>query len=213
MKNINKFLFCTLAVILIFNSSVSLHSQYRSKSRVEISAAGTYLFGGVLNTTQGHLNFVNNFGFVGDLEYKINDRTAIGLSYTYVPTELRFEGFSSVNSDTALFKMDMHYFFLHYIYQIEGRSTVPFFLAGFGGVIVHPKATGYDDVFRGALDIGGGVKIYASKKVGFKFQARLILPYYPATVGIYSYSSSAGYSNGSGAVIQADISLGLTYKF
>ena len=213
MKKINILLHCVLTAALIFTLSNSLYSQYNRGSRLELSASGTYLFGGILSTTNGELNFVNNFGFVGDLNYHLNNGTAIGISYSYIPTELRYRDYLVAGSETKLFNMDLHYFYLNYIVEKDQRKATPYLMVGFGGVLAHPRDKSYNDVFRFAGEIGGGIKIYFSNKVGFKLQARLLLPYYAASVGVYAGTGGVGYGVSAGAVIQADISAGLTYKF
>ena len=202
--------------VLIFNYSDSLYSQYKytKQSKLEISASGSYLFGGILPVRNGDLNFVNNYGFQGDLTYKLTYGTSAGISYSFLPTELRFRNFQNYGIESKLFDMDIHYFYLNYLVQKENRNAVLFGLVGFGGVVFDPKDNYYRSEFRFASTLGGGIKIYPSGRVGIKIQARLLLPIYSASAGIFAGPGGVGYGvGGTSALIQADLSAGFTFKF
>jgi opacity protein-like surface antigen len=215
MKKNYKLLFCLIAAVLLSNYSVSLLSQtrYQKESGLEISAQGTYFFGGILPTTYGDINFVNNFGLLTDLSYKITRSTGINISYTYIPTELRYTDYRNYGQETSLFDMDVHYFFFNYLYESENRGAVPYGIIGIGGVLADPKDNNYGSELRFATNFGGGIKINASSKVGFKIQARLLIPviYSAGTVFVDPYG--LGYGVSTGGMIQADLSAGLSVKF
>jgi hypothetical protein len=190
-----------------------LFAQHRSKSRVEFSVSGAYLFGGILPTSNGDLNFVNKFGIAADINFKVTQVSGVELTYSYIPTELRFRDNFNNGNETKLFNLDMHYFFLNYVAEKRQGKVVPYGLVGFGAAIADPKDAGYNSEFRFATDIGGGVKLYPWSKVGFKIQARILIPIYSSSQGYYAGSSSSGYAVGTTGLIQADVSAGLTFKF
>jgi hypothetical protein len=213
MKNKNTLFLCLFIAAALTCYADSLFAQYKTgKSKVEISVNGAYLFGGILPVTNGDLNFVNNFGALGDISFKIKPGMAVNVSYSYVPTELKFKNYGGI--DTTLFKMDIHYFFLNFLYEKEIKNVVPYALFGLGGVLFDPKGDIYGSELRFATTIGGGIKLYASSKVGFKLQARLLLPLYYSTPGVFAGPGGAAYGvTSTSAVIQADISAGLIFKF
>lgn len=215
MNNTRNFQLCIFIALLTFCFSGSLFAQYKhtKQKKMEISVSGTYLFGGVLPVTNGELNFVNNYGFQGDFNYKLTPKSSAGVSYTYIPTELRFKNFQNYGNESKLFDLDIHYFYVNYLFESDDNKAVPYGLVGFGGVIMDPKDDAYDSEFRFATTIAGGIKLYASNSLGFKFQARLLLPLYYATNTIYVSPSGVGYTTGAGTVLQADLSAGLIFKF
>jgi len=215
MKNILKLLLYTVTAVIFFNYQGSLYAQYKysKKSKVEISASGAYFFGGIMPVNLGELNFVNNYGFQGAITYNLMQGAAIDLSYMYVPTELRFRDFQNYGEETKLFDMDIHYFFIDYLYKNEGRQTVPYGIIGMGGFFADPKGDSVGSEFRFAMNFGGGINVYPSSSIGLKFQARLLVPFYYATTTVYVSPTYGGYGTGAGTLLQADISAGIIIKF
>jgi hypothetical protein len=199
-------------MVVLLGMTLSTYSQ-RKQSRFSIEGSGTYLFGGVLPTNNGELNFVNNFGFETDLNFKVSRSTTVGLSYTYVPTELRYRSLRDNANETKLFDMDIHYFQVNFIYQKENEKAYPFLMVGVGSVISDPKDNAYNSDFRMAYNIGGGIKIFPSRKVGFKIQARLLVPVYYTSAALYGGTYPGYYVGSSVTIVQADLTAGLIFKF
>ena len=122
-----------------------------------------------------------------------------------------------VGYDYQTFDLRISYF------QLEGLSTLAendklegFGMFGLGAAWSKPLDDKYDDVWRFAMSLGLGGKIFFSVKVGVRLQGRLLMPMYFAGAGGYcgigTRGSSCGLSLNSWIpVVQGDFSGGIFF--
>jgi hypothetical protein len=115
------------------------------------------------------------------------------------------------------FEMASNYFMLSGAKQV-GTDKV----AGFGGLQLgaawfDSKTSRINDVWRFAVGLGAGAKLYLNDRIGIRLQGRLLLPIYFTGGGMYCGVGGGGSSCGVGVsststIVQGDFTAGLIFQ-
>ena len=224
----------TLIAILIFSISITAFSQHRRGSKVNFKSSGksekevmkeayaknnnperlvelgytyNYQFGG---KTYAYYNT----GGYSEIEVSDSDSHAFTLS---VPAkwntrlELYFSNQNtSLHGDRKFDPLDVaiRYYQIGVIKEIPKGKLIPYGAFSLGAVEINTSGNSYDDVWKFAISLGGGLKYYFNPRLGLKLEARMLAPI--AYGGLYIGTGGSGVS-ASSATLQGYIGGGATF--
>jgi opacity protein-like surface antigen len=179
--------------------------------RFELGGFVGYQMGGRFESLAGRINLKDsmNYGFTFDLTLRRGGQ--FEFSYTRQDTDVSLDPVDG--PPAGLFAAAVEYFQFGGLYERNLGRARPYGLASIGWMHVNPKATdiGSDSAFAAA--VGGGVKIFPSKRVGFRLQARLLIPFLASGAGWF-VGPGGGYVVAHGTtMVQFDLSAGLILGF
>ncbi|MEN8193908.1 MAG: hypothetical protein ABFS12_13885 [Bacteroidota bacterium] len=206
MQNLKLF----FIVIILFLISSIINAQ-----RVEITPYYGYMFAGKMTLYQGDFNVKNNGNYGITLDFEVDRRAGIffELLYDRLDTRAVFKKYPT-NITTNLFDMSEEYFQVGGLYNHQLKKNISTFgVFTLGATRFHPKDSRYGDDWRFSVTLGGGLKVFISEKIGFRFQGRIKMPLYFAGGGIWIGSGGVNYGLGAGtALLQADLNAGLIFR-
>lgn len=196
----------------IFTAPLEIYSQ-RS---VEITPFAGYMLAGKVKYVEGDLNFKSNVNFGIAIGVEIATGQMIELNYTRLETIAEFKAFGIGYTDRN-FKTNINYIQIGTIKELSQEQVRPFGLFSLGAAWLNSEEASISDVWRFAITLGGGAKIFFSEKVGIRLQGRLMMPMNFAGVGAYcgigGGGSSCGLSLNSWVpLLQGDFTGGLIIK-
>jgi hypothetical protein len=187
-------------------------SRVEHLSRFELGFQFGYLFGSEIDTLEGELGLHGNWAYTGNFDFRLpKGFTLVELSYTYFPTEVSLDAI--VGPDLDVTDLSVHYF------QIGAHQELPLGLArpfiGFtlGGTYFVPETDLYDDEFRFATALLGGVKLVPSETIGVRFQARLPYTWTGTSSSVFCGFGGCSYGYIGDGILQLDLSAGVYVMF
>ena len=212
MRIANRTLF--MAAWLICGAVLTAFAQSRPGARgVEISPFVGYQFGGTLRVQAGDLTVKGEMNWGGTLDVTVRPGVQLEFAYNRQDTELRLQPFDFGPAET-LFAMAVETFHLGGLYEGRTGRVRPYGLVTAGVTRFHPKAADRSDEWRFSVGLGGGVKAYATERLGFRFQGRMLFPYFGASSGLWCSAPGGCFVSFSGrVVVQADFTAGLFLSF
>ena len=198
-----------LLIILTFLLISSMMHGQRFGQDIELNAYGGYFFGGRLSVDQGRLNYKDDGNYGGTVSMKIQGPLRAELTWNSVNSRLVLER-PGIGVDQELFDMSINYIHAGVTWTAKRGKVQPYGLFSSGVVIFDPDSKRYSSEWLWSFSLGGGVKYYFNRSVGFRLQARLNVPFYFYGVSLYAGSGGVGYGvAGGSAMAQGDISAGL----
>ena len=163
--------FCVL--ILGIMSMVSVATETMGQN-FEVTPFAGYRFGGSFedSVTGFGLDIHNSEAYGIVLGINMSPETQVELLYSHQPTELRPKGLFSPTSLTDL-DIDYYHFGGTYIWNPE-RDVRPFIQASVGVTHLSPDRAGLGSETRFSFGIGGGVKYFLTKHIGFRLDGRAL---------------------------------------
>ncbi len=171
---------------------------------VEISATYNYQFGGKF------YYYVNGYK-----ELRVSDSDSYGINLSFpskwnTRVELAFfnQG-TTVSGDRDFGREDIsvRYYQIGVVKEMPKGNLIPYGTFSVGAVELNPDGQ-YDDIWKFALTLGGGMKYYFTKNIGLKLEARMLVPI--AYGGLYFGTGGSGVS-ASSATVQGYIGAGATF--
>jgi opacity protein-like surface antigen len=172
---------------------------------LEIGATYNYQFGGKFYY---YLN--------GYRDLRVSDSESYGISLS-VPTqkwntrlELSFNNQQTTISGDSYGRTDIaiRYYQIGVVKEIPKGNIIPYGAFSIGAVELNPDDKQYDEIWKFALTLGGGLKYYFNKNIGIKLEGRMMIPI--AYGGLYFGTGGSGVS-ASSATVQGYIGGGLTF--
>jgi hypothetical protein len=206
---ITKFTLIAMMVLLLSPFTTS------AQTTIEITPFGGYLFGGKVRYAQGDLNIVSNGSYGLALDFTVAPYQQVELFYTRMEStaEWRPFGFQPGVPDGEDLKISVNYLQIGSLREFGEGNVVPFGALTLGAVIFSSPNKNYNDVWRFAMSLGGGAKIFFSDKVGIRLQGRLLMPMYFAGVGGYIGTGGSGLTLNSWVpILQGDFTGGLIIR-
>ena len=208
MKALRKTL-ALFAALFFVGSGLALAQD--TDHRFEIGGFVGYQMGGRLETLAGRLNVKDslNYGVTFDLAVRRGVRAEF--SYTRQDADISLD--TGAGDGAALFPAAVEYFQFGGVYERNLGRARPFGLASIGWMHINPKTTdvGSNSAFAAAL--GAGIKVFASDRIGFRFQARLLVPFL-ASGAEWFVGPGGGYVVAHGTtMLQFDLSAGIFLGF
>jgi hypothetical protein len=113
----------------------------------------------------------------------------------------------------TVFAIDVDYYHTGGLYQWDGRRVRPFIAGSLGLTRMAPELAGLDTEYRFSLGLGGGVKLFASRHVGFRLEGRGFTTFMSSSGSIFCGGSGCLVEVQASAVFQFEVSAGLILAF
>ena len=189
-----KILKYTFFSIIILGSIAPSYAQ-----KIEITPTAGFMFAGKLSTYLGELNFRDNWNYGLLVDINIQKYMAVELMYIRLNTnvDLIQNGIT-----TPLWPNFVEeYWQIGVMRTVKDMKKLRIFTGGtLGATYFNPNDSEYGDDWRFSITLGGGVKYYISKRIGLRFDARLMMPIYWGSATIYA-GGGGGFAIGTGTVI------------
>lgn len=219
MKNINttkhsvKY-FLVLGLIALLSFPADLFAQ----GKIELSPLVGYQFGGRARFYEGEIRIKDNMNYGLAMDVALAHGTKLELSWTYMDSEATFKPYYGFDLKQGKFGIASHYFQVGGLREVDldNEKLKPYGLFSLGAAYFDTR-DGVEDVWRFAVALGGGLKVWITDRVGLRFQGRFLMPLYFAGGGLFcgigTGGSGCGVSVGSTAtILQGDFSGGLIFS-
>jgi hypothetical protein len=212
MRSIIKTLF--VIVVLVGGGVLPASAQPRyGAHRFEISPFAGYQFGGTLRVQDGDLLIKADMNYGGTLNVTVRPGVQMEFAYVRQDTELRLRDYAFGRTET-LFAMAVEYFHIGGLYEGRSGRVRPYGLVTAGLTHFNPKPQDRSSEWRFSAGLGGGIKAFVTERLGFRFQGRLLFPYFGASSGLWCSAPGGCFVSFNGRVIvQADFTAGLILAF
>jgi hypothetical protein len=179
--------------------------------KVEITPFGGYQMGGSFEVLEGKLRIRDNWNFGVILDFTLMPGFQIELIYSHQDSELRLK--QPLLEPIYLFDAAVEYFHIGALRELKGGKVRPFATGTIGFTHFNPKPAGLSSEWRFSGNIGLGVKVLPSERIGLRLQGRLMLPFISEGAGFF-VGPGGGYVTVSGEIlVQWDVSAGLILRF
>jgi opacity protein-like surface antigen len=201
-------------ILMIGISTSTIFAQYGYDShRFEISPFVGYQFGGKLGVQAGTLSIKDAMNYGVALDFYIRPGMQVELAYIRQDTELRFRDILTGRT-APMFDMAVEYYQIGTLYEVRPGRVRPYALVTVGLTHFNPKPKDRSSEWRFSFGIGGGVKAFVSERFGFRFQGRLLFPYFGAGGGLWCSAPGGCFVALNGRlIVQADFTGGIFLAF
>lgn len=197
-------LFFLLGNLLAKAQGLSTYDRASSATRgVELAGLYGWQFGGSLNSTAGDVSINDSDSWGVELDITVPGEIQAVMLYYRQDSRLELKE-DITGSKSTLFDMSVNYFQVGGMKGVWQGNIMPFGVFTLGATLFDPKNSGIDSEWLFSVNLGLGVKIYASERVGLRLQGNLLLPIQWAGGGLWCSSGSgcsASLSGGS-AILQ-----------
>jgi opacity protein-like surface antigen len=173
---------------------------------VEVGLTYNYQFGGKV------------YGYYGSRysEFRFSDSESYGITLSF-PTkwntrlEIAFANQNTTLSGDYNFgssDVAVRYYQIGVVKEISKGKMIPYGAFSVGAVELNPDEKNFDEIWKFALTLGGGLKYYFTKNIGLKLEGRMMVPI--AYGGLYFGTGGSGVS-ASSATVQGYIGAGVTF--
>ena len=181
--------------------------------RFEISPFVGYQFGGKLNVRAGTLSIKDAMNYGAALDIYIRPGVQIELAYIRQDTELWLRDVLT-GIKSPLFDMAVEYFHIGGLYELRPGRVRPYGLVTAGLTHFNPKPKERSSEWRFSFGFGGGIKAFVTERIGFRFQGRLLFPYFGSGGGLWCSAPGGCFVSLDGRlVVQADFTGGIFLAF
>ena len=200
-----KKVFIGLALALLLGMSPLL------AQKVEITPFGGYQMGGSIEVLAGTLRIKDNWNFGVILDYTLRPGFQLELIYSHQDSELRLK--QPLLEPIYLMDVAVEYYHIGALRELKGGKVRPFVTGTVGVTHFNPKAAGLSSEWRFSANVGLGVKVFPSERIGLRLQGRLMLPIINGGADFF-VGPGGGYVIASGEIlVQWDVSAGLILRF
>lgn len=205
----------SLQIIGLLTLIVMLAPSLSHAQKLELSLTPGYLFAGSINGSAGNIDVKSDFGYNGALSYRLRRGNMLEFSYTTQGSEVVIQQHGRRDYQEEI-DLRTEYFLVSFLKSPRSPRAVVQPFGGFsaGVVVFSPDHRVYDTVVRMATGLNGGVRIYPSERIGFRFSGRLL---FPVTINSAAlWCSGSGCNIGASAktyLVQGDLQAGITYRF
>jgi opacity protein-like surface antigen len=143
----------------------------------EITPFAGYTWGGEFNDSETgarlKVDETSNYGVMVDINMEnINEeeQSQVELYFSHQATQLKSE--NGLFTGNPLFDLDINYFHLGGTYGIDSGKIKPFLVGTLGVTHMVPQGPGLDALTKLSLSLGGGVKLFATDRIGLRLEGR-----------------------------------------
>jgi hypothetical protein len=179
---------------LLILTLLTIFSVFKGYAQgVEITPITGYTFPASFNISAGSARLGDGQNWGGMLGFSLNEFVEIELSYSYMAT--RATASSTFLSDRVDVRTQVHYAMIG-ANRLFPTSDAMTFFAGFKmgtGTLAFPDRE-YNNITKFSWGFQGGMKYYATDRIGIRMQANLMLP-------VLSAGGSLWWSPGGGTAV------------
>jgi hypothetical protein len=181
--NMRKSFSTGILIFLLFAGSGRTQAQ-----RVAFSPFIGYETGSTIYTSLGYLYIGDGMDWGGSLDFKLGSNRYAQISYSHMMTKLNIdEGYNEL----FLTDLGVNYYSIGILQETKPLSKIsPYGLLTLGLVNYNPKSDDYSGENKMHISLAGGIRVHASDRIAFRFQARLLMPVFYA--GTYFSSGTGG---------------------
>ena len=155
--------------------------------RVELSPFFGYETGSTVYTSLGYIYIGDGMDFGGNIDWRIGNNRYAEISFSHMMTSLNVDDGSN---ERYLFDLGVNYYSIGILQESKPLSKIsPYGLFTLGWVNFNPQTDDYSGENKMHFSLAGGLKIRASERIGFRLQARLLMPIFYAGT---NFSSGTG---------------------
>ena len=180
---------------------------------IEITPYTGYLLSGNLQLYDGELVIEHGQDYGGIIDIPIQRNVQVELAYNYLSSELRLRNYAT-HTEEFLSDLGVHFYQAGALYErYIGKKVEGFTNVTLGAAQFSPTESKYSDDWRFTITAGLGAKIFFSKNIGIRLGARVLMPMYFASGGIYIGPGGGGFTLGAGTtLLMWDFTAGLTFR-
>jgi len=199
MKILSKNLPLVVVLTCILISVTQVKAQ-----KVEVSPFIGYETGAKAMTNLGKLHISDGLCLGTSVDIGLGGGRYAEISVSHLGSYLNLD---QEMVDNRICDLSVNYFSLGVLQEIKAdATTTPFGLLTLGIVNYHPSTGDYSSESRMHMSLGGVLKVRASSRIGLRFQARLLLPFYRTDNYFTVGTEGSGYSiEGGFRAVQADL--------
>jgi len=144
--------------------------------RFELTPTVSYRFGGTIDgrdnaLTRADLKVDDSAAYGATFDIPLSSNIQLELLASRQESQLRFDrGLFGGTADVA--DVDVSYYHAGILWQWGDRRVSPYIVASLGVVNLDPSVPGASSENRFSASFGGGVKVFVSDAVGFRFEGR-----------------------------------------
>jgi len=217
-STIPRFSAAVVMTVLVLAAALPVAARAQTRT-VDVTPTVSYMWGGSFETVEGEIMVQDGVQYGGIINVPVSSHAYAEFTYAFLSSRATFSPYY-VGKPSTLDGLDIglnvHYFQLGMIQQMDKGRMKPFVGFAMGAVLFHPKEARYNeftlqDTWRFAVSMSGGVKIWLSDMVALRLQGRLFLPIYFNEGGLWVGTGgvSVGVSGGI-PIVQGDLGAGLT---
>ena len=155
--------------------------------RVELSPFVGYETGSTVYTSLGYIYIGDGMDFGGNIDWRIGNNRYAEISFSHMMTSLNVDDGSN---ELYLFDLGVNYYSIGILQETKPLSKLsPYGLFSLGWVNYNPQSDDYSGENKMHFSLAGGLKIRATERIGFRLQARLLMPIFYAGT---NFSSGTG---------------------
>ncbi len=186
-----------------------LPQQAFSQNGIELSGYTGWMLGGKVNLYNGSLKIEDGQNWGITLSKQIAPGMHAELMYNRLVSDLMIRVYGDV--PYVYTKVATQYFHAGAVKELMSEGVVRPYGTGSMGATIFSDQEGFDsDKWRFSVGLGGGLKIFPTERIGFRLQARMLVPLY--FNGLWFGTGGAGVSTSS-SIVQGDFTGGVILAF
>lgn len=179
-----------------------------SQVGLEITGYTGYMLGGKVNFYDGSIKIGDGQNWGVMLGYRIAPEVTLEVFYNRLVSDLTVREYASDPYDYT--KISTNYIHVGSTKEFMDDVFRPFLGGSLGATIFSDQEGNDGDRWRFSFGLAGGIKIFPFDRIGFRLQARMLVPLY--FNGIWVGTGGGGVSTSS-SIVQGDFTGGLIVAF
>lgn len=186
-----------------------LPQQAFSQKGIEISGYTGWMLGGKVNLYNGSLKIEDGQNWGITISYPIGYGVKGELMYNRLVSDLVVREYG--NEPYVETTIATQYFHIGAVKELMPEGVVrPYGTGSLGAAIFSDREGFYSDKWRFSIGLGGGLKLFPTERIGFRLQARMLVPLYFNGIWI---GTGGGGATASSTIVQGDFTGGLILAF
>jgi len=163
----------TKLVLIVILTVIAAFAPVAAFAGVEITPFAGYTWGGQFvdsyTNTELDVKETNNYGVMLDINQ--DQQSQIELYFSRQNSQLKAK--NGLFTGSPLFDLNIEYYHIGGTYSPSMSGNVRGFVVGtIGATYMDPQKSGLDSLTKFSFSLGGGVKLYVTKNIGFRLEGR-----------------------------------------
>ena len=166
-----------------------------SQVSVDLVPFAGYMFGGNIQYYEGKVKIDNGMNYGLSVFVPVHDLLDLEVNYTRMQSKASFSPYLGYpNLEYKETDLTTNYIHIGGISKFYSKSTMitPFGSTSIGATWFSPTDNSFNSVWRFSVNLGLGVKVMFSDRVGIMLRGRLMMPMYFGGIGMYAGTGGAG---------------------